>query len=41
MKILKMSDKTIARSLEKGVEYNGFFYKKLGAKVKAAPDDTP
>lgn len=30
---LKMSDKTLAKSLDKNIPYNGFFYKSLGSKV--------
>ena len=31
---LKMSDKTLAKSLEKNIQYNGFYYKELGSKLK-------
>ena len=31
---LKMSDKTLAKALDKNVQYNGFYYKSLGSKVK-------
>ncbi len=31
---LKMSDKTLSKSLEKSIQYNGFYYKELGCKLK-------
>jgi hypothetical protein len=31
---LKMSDKTLAKSLKNNVPYNNFFYKELGSKLK-------
>lgn len=34
IKALKMSDKTLAKSLEKNIQYNGFYYKELGSKLK-------
>ena len=34
IKTLKMSDKTLAKSLEKNIKYNGFYYKELGSKLK-------
>jgi len=34
IKELKMSDKTLAKSLEKNIKYNGFYYKELGSKLK-------
>jgi predicted nuclease with TOPRIM domain len=33
IKELKMSDKTLAKSLEKNIKYNGFYYKELGSKL--------
>jgi phage anti-repressor protein len=30
---LKMSDKTLAKALDKNVQYNGFYYKSLGIKI--------
>jgi hypothetical protein len=34
IKILKMSDKTLAKALDKEIPYNGFYYKMLGSKLK-------
>jgi hypothetical protein len=34
IKTLKMSDKTLAKALEKNVSYNGFYFKELGSKLK-------
>jgi hypothetical protein len=34
IKELKMSGKTLAKSLEKNIKYNGFYYKELGSKLK-------
>jgi hypothetical protein len=34
IKQLKMSDKTLAKALDKNIPYNGFFYKSLGSKIK-------
>ena len=34
IKTLKMSDKTLAKALEKSVSYNGFYFKELGSKLK-------
>ena len=34
IRTLKMSDKTLAKSLEKNIQYNGFYYKELGSKLK-------
>ena len=31
---LKMSDKTLAKALSKNVEYNGFYFKEIGEKLK-------
>jgi len=31
---LKMSDKTLAKALDKNVQYNGFYYKSIGNKLK-------
>jgi hypothetical protein len=33
IKILSMSDKTLAKALEKNIPYNNFYYKELGEKV--------
>ena len=30
---LKMSDKTLAKALDKNIQYNGFYYKSLGIKI--------
>jgi len=34
IKALSMSDKTLAKSLEKNISYNGFFFKEIGSKLK-------
>jgi hypothetical protein len=34
IKQLKMSDKTLAKALEKNTPYNGFYFKELGGKLK-------
>ena len=34
IKNLKMSDKTLAKALSKNVEYNGFYFKEIGEKLK-------
>jgi len=34
IKTLKMSDKTLAKSLEKNLPYNGFYFKEIGNKLK-------
>ena len=34
IKQLKMSDKTLAKALEKNAPYNGFNFKELGGKLK-------
>jgi hypothetical protein len=34
IKSLSMSDKTLAKALEKNVSYNGFFFKEIGSKLK-------
>jgi len=34
LKTLMMSDKTLAKSLEKNIPYNGFYYKEIGSKLK-------
>ena len=34
IRILKMSDKTLTKSLEKNITYNGFYYKELDSKLK-------
>lgn len=34
IKQLKISDKTLAKSLDKNITYNGFYYKSLGTKLK-------
>ena len=34
IKSLKMSDKTLAKALDKNIQYNGFYYKSIGNKVK-------
>jgi len=33
LKQLKMSDKTLAKALDKNVAYNGFYYKSIGSKI--------
>jgi hypothetical protein len=30
-----MSDKTLAKALDKDVAYNGFYYKSIGSKTQA------
>ena len=34
IKQLKMSDKTLAKALEKNIQYNGFHFKNLESKLK-------
>jgi phage anti-repressor protein len=34
IKSLRMSDKTLAKALDKNIAYNGFFYKSIGSKLK-------
>ena len=34
IKELKMSDKTLSKSINKNISYNGFYYKELGEKLK-------
>lgn len=34
IKSLRISDKTLAKALDKNVAYNGFFYKSIGSKLK-------
>ena len=34
LKQLKMSDKTLSKALDKDKQYNGFYYKKIGEKLK-------
>lgn len=34
LKTLMMSDKTLAKSLEKNIPYNGFYFKEIGSKLK-------
>jgi hypothetical protein len=34
IKSLSMSDKTLTKSLEKTISYNGFFFKEIGSKLK-------
>jgi len=34
IKTLSMSDKTLAKAIEKNISYNGFFFKDIGAKLK-------
>jgi len=34
IKALSMSDKTLAKALEKNISYNGFYLKKIGSKLK-------
>lgn len=29
-----MSDKTLAKTLDKNISYNGFYFKELGSKLK-------
>jgi len=33
IKQLKMSDKTLAKALDKGISYNNYYYKKIGSKL--------
>ena len=33
LRTLHMSDKTLAKALDKNIAYNGFFYKSLGSKL--------
>jgi hypothetical protein len=35
IKQLKMSDKTLAKALDKNILYNGSYYKSLGSKLVA------
>ena len=35
IKQLTMSDKTLAKALDKNIAYNGFYFKSIGAKVSA------
>lgn len=37
IKALRMSDKTLAKALDKNVAYNGVYYKSLGAKTQCIP----
>jgi len=37
IKALRMSDKTLAKALDKNVAYNGVYYKSLGAKTRCIP----
>ena len=34
IKSLKMSDKTLTKALDKNIQYNGFYYKSIGNKIK-------
>ena len=34
IRILKISDKTLAKALSKNIEYNGFYFKEIGEKLK-------
>ena len=34
LKQLKMSDKTLSKALDKDKQYNGFYYKTIGQKLK-------
>ena len=34
IKSLSMSDKTLAKALEKNISYNGFYFKEIGSKLK-------
>jgi hypothetical protein len=34
IKTLSISDKTLAKALEKNISYQGFYYKFLGSKLK-------
>ena len=34
IKSLSMSDRTLAKALEKNISYNGFFFKEIGSKLK-------
>ena len=33
-RLLNISDKTLSKALTKNMEYNGFYYKELGSKLK-------
>ena len=35
IKQLKMSDKTLAKALDKNILYNGYYFKSIGAKLSA------
>jgi hypothetical protein len=35
IKQLKMSDKTLAKALDKNILYNAFYFKSIGAKLSA------
>jgi len=34
IRLIKISDKTLSKALTKNMEYNGFYYKELGSKLK-------
>ena len=34
IKTLSMSDKTLAKAIEKNISYNDFFFKDIGSKLK-------
>jgi len=34
IKSLSMSDKTLAKAINKNVPYNGFYFKEIGSRVK-------
>ena len=34
IRLLNISDKTLSKALTKNMEYNGFYYKELGSKLK-------
>ena len=33
-KVEKMSDKTLAKALEKNIQYNGYYFREIGSKLK-------
>lgn len=39
IKILKMSDKTLAKALDKGEAYNGHYYRQIGSKLQMVQSD--
>jgi hypothetical protein len=41
IKTLHMSDKTLAKALDKNVSYNGYYYKSLGSKLQCIISQWP